>query len=127
LFLLIFLTFPQADVAILATKYPQIVQFGGNTGTTNSFVGVDTGDITGGVFNAETLLQGDNLGCFFFQAAQQGIPSILKGLMADLAPVISLVNQYISPVLNDLNCPALNTFDQSAFYQFPGYSYHPTQ
>jgi hypothetical protein len=127
LFLLIFLTFPQADVAILATKYPQIVQFGGNTGTTNSFVGVDPGDITGGVFNAETLLQGDNLGCFFFQAAQQGIPSILKGLVADLAPVISLVNQYISPVLNDLNCPALNTFDQSAFYQFPGYSYHPTQ
>lgn len=28
-----------ADVAILAVKYPSIVQFGGNTGSTNSFVG----------------------------------------------------------------------------------------
>jgi hypothetical protein len=114
-------------VAILATKYPDVVQFGGNTGTTNSFVGVNPGDITGGVYDAQTLLKGDNFGCFFFQAAQQGIPSILKGLISDLAPVISLVNQYISPVLDDLNCPALNTFNQSAFNQFPGYNYHPTQ
>jgi hypothetical protein len=121
------LTSLQADVAILATKYPQIVQFGGNTGTPNSFVGVNPGDITGGVFNAQTLLQGDNLGCFFFQAVQQGIPSVLEGIVSDLGPVISLVNQYISPVLGILNCPALNTFDQSAFYQFPGYKYHPAQ
>jgi hypothetical protein len=121
------LTLPQADVAILATKYPQVVQFGGNTGTTNSFVGIDPGDITGGVFNAQTLFEGDNLGCFFFQAVQQGIPSVLKGIISDLTPLLALVNQYISPVLDELNCPALITFDQSAFYQFPGYSYDPKQ
>lgn len=103
------------------------MQFGGNTGTTNSFVGVNPGDITGGVLTAQTLLEGDNFGCFFFQAAQQGIPSVLKGIVSDLAPIISLVNSYISPVLDVLNCPALNTFDESAFYQFPGYSYDPTQ
>ncbi|KAG4429585.1 hypothetical protein IFR05_014934 [Cadophora sp. M221] len=116
-----------ADVAILATKYPEIVQFGGNTGTPNSFVGVDPGDITGGVLNGVTLLQGNNLGCFFFQAAQQAIPSVLSGVVANLAPVIALVNQYISPVTQILNCPALNTFNQSAFNQFPGAGYHPTQ
>ncbi|CZR61315.1 uncharacterized protein PAC_11211 [Phialocephala subalpina] len=114
-----------ADVAILATKYPEIVQFGGNTGTVNSFVGVDPGDLSGGVYNAVTLLQGNNLGCFFFQAAQQGIPSALNGIVGNLAPVLALVNQYVSPVLTLLNCPALNTFNQSAFNQFPGYGYHP--
>lgn len=44
-----------ADVAILATKYPEIVQFGGNTGTVNSFVGVDPGDLSGGVYNGMSL------------------------------------------------------------------------
>jgi hypothetical protein len=73
----------QADVAILATKYPEIVQFGGNTGTPNSFVGVDPSDISGGVYNAQTLLQGNNLGCFFFQAAQQVIPSVLSGILSN--------------------------------------------
>jgi hypothetical protein len=53
------LAISRADVAILATKYPQVVQF---DGTPNSFVGVNPGDITGGIFNAQTLLQGDNLG-----------------------------------------------------------------
>jgi uncharacterized membrane protein YvlD (DUF360 family) len=71
------------------------------------------------------LLQGNNLGCFFFQAAQQGIPAALSGIVSNLGPVLALVNQYISPVLTLLNCPALNTFNQSAFNQFPGYGYHP--
>ncbi|KAH8601004.1 hypothetical protein B0O99DRAFT_681860 [Bisporella sp. PMI_857] len=115
-----------ADVVILATKYPQIVQIGGNTGTVDSFTGIDPGDISGGVFNAATLLQGNNLGCFAFQAAQQGLPSALSGIISNIAPVIALVNQYVSPVLQSLNCPALTSFNQSAFNQFPGYGYRPT-
>lgn len=35
---------------------------GGNTGTVNSFTGVDLGDTTGGVYNAQTLFEGNNLG-----------------------------------------------------------------
>lgn len=114
-----------ADVAILAVKYPDIVEIGGNTGTVNSFTGVDPRNLTGGLYDAQTLLQGNNLGCFAFQAAQQGIPAALKGLVSDLAPVLSLVNQYISPVTQLLNCQALTTFDQSALNQYPGASYHP--
>lgn len=101
------------------------MKFGGNTGTVNSFVGVNPADISGGVYNAQTLLQGNNLGCFFFQAAQQGLPSVLSGIISNLAPILALVNQYISPVLGLLDCPALNTFNQSALNQFPGYGYHP--
>ncbi|KAF2429338.1 Cloroperoxidase [Tothia fuscella] len=114
-----------ADVAILATKYPDVVRFGGNTGTTNSFTGINLGDVTGGVYNAQTLLQGNNALCFAFQAAQQGIPSILQGLVSNIGPIVTLVNQYINPVTSSLSCPALNTFNQSSFNQYPGYKYAP--
>jgi hypothetical protein len=112
-------------VAILATKYPDIVQVGGNTGTTDSFTGVNVGDLTGGVYNAQNLLQGNNLGCFAFQAAQQGIPSVLSKIVSNIGPVVDLVNKYINPVTQALNCPALTKFDQSLFNQFPGYTYAP--
>jgi hypothetical protein len=116
---------PQADVAILANKYPDVVRIGGNTGTPNSFVGVNPGDLTGGVYTSTNLLQGNNLGCFAFQALQQGLPSVLRGLVSNVAAVVSLVNQYVSPVTQSLNCPALTQFDQSLFNQFPGYKYNP--
>jgi hypothetical protein len=89
----------------------------------NSFVGVDVGDLTGGVFDATTLFEGNNLGCFAFQAVQQGLPSILSGLFQNIAPAIALLNENLTPVTQLLNCPALNYFDQSLFNQFPGYSY----
>ncbi|KAF2799324.1 Cloroperoxidase [Melanomma pulvis-pyrius CBS 109.77] len=115
-----------ADVAILATRYPSVVRVGGNTGTTNSFVGVNVGDITGGVYTATTLLQGNNALCFAFQAAQQGIPDALRGVVSAIGPIVALVAQFINPVTSSLNCPALNTFNQSAFNQYPGASYNPT-
>ncbi|KAL8669093.1 MAG: hypothetical protein Q9168_006302 [Polycauliona sp. 1 TL-2023] len=114
-----------ADVAILALKYPDVVRVGGNTGTPNSFVGVDPGDLTGGVYTSKNLLQGNNLECFAFQALQQGLPSVLSGIYKDIGPATALVNKYTSPVLAPLNCPALNAFNQSLFNQYPGYKYHP--
>lgn len=41
---------------------PEFLDIGGNTGETYTFNGVDIEDLTGGVFNAATLLEGDNLG-----------------------------------------------------------------
>lgn len=46
------------DTVINDRMYPGIIRFGGNTGTVNSFVGVDTGDLTGGAFNGASLLEG---------------------------------------------------------------------
>jgi hypothetical protein len=51
---------------------------GGNTGAVNSFVGLEAGDLTGGLFNSATLLQGNNLMCFALQVAKTSIPDILK-------------------------------------------------
>jgi hypothetical protein len=115
----------QADVAILATKYPEIVQFGGNTGTPNSFVGVDPSDISGGVYNSVNLLQGNNLSCFFFQAAQQAIPSVLRGVLSNITPVLDTLNAAIDPVLSGLDCLPLVTFDQRAFEGFLGWGLKP--
>ena len=42
---------------------------GGNTGKPNTFTGVNIADLTGGVFNAETLLEGNNLMCYGLQLA----------------------------------------------------------
>ncbi|KAJ4299471.1 hypothetical protein N0V90_004716 [Kalmusia sp. IMI 367209] len=115
-----------ADVAILATRYPSVVRVGGNTGTPNSFVGANLGDITGGVYNAQNLLQGNNALCFAFQAAQQGLPDALQGVVSVIGPIVNLVAQFVNPVTSALNCPALNQFNQSAFNQYPGAGYNPT-
>jgi hypothetical protein len=117
----------QADVAILATRFPDVVRFGGNTGTVNSFTGVDVGDVTGGVYNAQTLLEGNNALCFAFQAAKQAVPSALAGLLQSvITPILTLVNNNVDPVLSALNCPALTQFNQSAFNQYPGAGYKPS-
>lgn len=51
-----------ADVVAGALKYPQLLMVGGNTGQVNTFTGVDVSALTNGVFNAQTLLQENNLG-----------------------------------------------------------------
>jgi len=110
----------------MATKYPELFSLGGNTGTVNSFTGVDLGTLTGGVFNAETLLEGNNLACFLLQAAHQGVSSSLAGLLASIVdPILALVNNAISPVTTALSCPAMLPWDRSAFNGFPGASYQP--
>lgn len=114
------------DVGIGYAAYPNTLKFGGNTGTPNSFVGLDVENITGGAFNAETLLEGNNFGCFAFNLAEQGIPDFLDNIVNDLTPITDLVNQYIGPVIANLSCPQLGQFDLGLFNQFPGYKYSPT-
>lgn len=92
----------------------------------NSFVGVDVANFSGGVFDAQNLLQGNNLACFGFSAAQQGIPDFLNKPLSALGPVTNLIAQYFNPVFGDLACSQLGKYDYSVFNQFPGRSYHPT-
>jgi hypothetical protein len=70
---------------------------------------VDPSDLTGGVFNTANLLQGNNLRCFFFSAAQQAIPAVLKGVVFDLTPALRFsINPLAYP--NPVGLPNLDHF-----------------
>lgn len=63
--------FFNTDLTAAALQYPQFLDVGGNTGTTNSFTGVDLSSLTGGVYNAQNIFQGNNAQCLAYQFAQQ--------------------------------------------------------
>lgn len=110
------------DLLAGATIYPDTVRIGGNTGTTNSFTGVDVGDLTGGVFNGATLLQGNNLVCFAFRAAQAGGVDQLDGLLGTIGNLLAPITSQLNGVLGNLACPQLSEFNSQLFDIFPGYS-----
>ena len=111
-----------SDTVSAALEYPEFLDVGGNTGTVNTFTGVNLENLTGGVYNTQTLTEGNNLICFAFQAAQQGAPDILKGLFADTATALGQLNAAFSTVFTELGCPQLQSIDESQFSQYPGYT-----
>ncbi|PPJ58085.1 hypothetical protein CBER1_05299 [Cercospora berteroae] len=112
-----------ADVFVNNAMYPGIVRFGGNTGTTDSFAGVDITDLTGGALNAQSLLEGNNGACFFLQASQQAIPDALDPALGAIGSVANWAAQQLGPIADKLACPQLIDFESSLFDQFPGASY----
>lgn len=114
------------DVAIGYAAYPNTLKFGGNSGTTNSFVGLNVANLTGGVYNAQDLFHGDNLACFSFSVLQQGIPDFLSKTINDLSAVTALINKDVGPLVGGLNCPQIQGQSTGLFNQFPGYKYSPT-
>lgn len=93
---------------------------GGNTGKPNTFTGVSVTDLTGGAFNAETLLEGNNLMCFAFQAANTAAPDILKGLLGNVVLAVQKLTDALNPILRTLGCPQLVKYDATLLEKFPG-------
>lgn len=110
------------DVDTMALAHPQFLSVGGNTGTTNSFVGVDPANLTGGVFTAENLLQGNNAICFGLQASLQEAPDILSGLYSDVNPAVNALGTAVNKATNGLGCPKLNEINENQYSQYPGYT-----
>ena len=121
--------------------YPGQIAIGGNTGTVNTFTGVDLGNLvsitkllrgtemneadmigaqTGGVFNAVNLLEGNNLACFLIQATQQAIPGQLSGIISNIGALVQWLVNELQPITSNLNCPQLAVFQKEAFASFPG-------
>jgi len=113
--------FFQTDLMNAAAQYPQFLDIGGNTGTTNSFTGVDFQNFTGGVYNAQTLAKGNNAMCFVFQFLQQATPDVVKGLFGSLSDAGNQLASSLTNSTNALACPQLAKFDMTQFAQFPGY------
>ncbi|KAI1513835.1 Dimer-Tnp-hAT dimerization containing protein [Pyrenophora tritici-repentis] len=104
--------------ALKALPYMAVV--GGNTGKPNTFTGVNIADLTGGVFNAETLLEGNNLMCFAFQAVNSAAPDVLKGLLGNVLLAVQSLTDALNPILATLACPQMGKYDKSLFSKFPG-------
>lgn len=110
------------DLIAGAAEKPGTLRFGGNTGTTNSFTGVDLKDLTGGVFNGASLLEGNNLACFALQAAMAGGIDELDGVLGLLSGLIDPVLKPIKDAFAGLACPQLKEFHSQLFEVFPGYN-----
>ncbi|CAK4032750.1 hypothetical protein MYCFIDRAFT_50025 [Lecanosticta acicola] len=104
-----------ADVANAAALYPKFLDIGGNTGTTNSFTGVNVEDLSGGLYNAQTLSQNNGFACLAYQFAAQVKPDVALGALTSLTNALS-------PILGQLSCPTLEAKDESQLETFPGYS-----
>lgn len=110
------------DTNVMLLKHLDFASVGGNTGTTNSFVGLDPSDLTGGVFNAATLTEGNNLFCYALQLTIQETPDILSGLFTDVDEAMSKLGPTLNNATNTLGCPKLNNVEKGQFGQFPGYT-----
>jgi hypothetical protein len=71
--------FQANDYTALIVNDPTLLSIGGNTQGPGRFVGLDIGNLRGGVINGRNLLQGDNFACF----CQPGIPQRIEWTKAD--------------------------------------------
>lgn len=109
------------DLVALATKNPSVLKIGGNTGSVNSFVGVDIGNLTGGVYNVGNLLNPGTLLCFLFQMITVAMPDLLEGgLLGGLLGIpLKLIASLLGPLF-DNKCPGIQKWDGELFKRFPG-------
>ncbi|KAI1356737.1 hypothetical protein F5Y01DRAFT_321125 [Xylaria sp. FL0043] len=110
------------DGVAMALHHTKFLSVGGNTGTTNSFVGVDPADLTNGVYNAQSLLQGNNAFCFGTQLMTQAAPDLLLGLFDDVNKALDILTSAVGNATLDLNCPQLTSMNKQVLKQFPGYT-----
>ena len=98
----------------MALVVPEAVSVGGNTGTVNSFTGVDLGDITGGAYHTADLLNPTKFVCFFYQLTLAAVPDFLRSRVLGtlLAGALSLLHDKIDPFV-DPSCAKIGKFSIS--------------
>ncbi|MCJ1441811.1 MAG: hypothetical protein MMC23_002303 [Stictis urceolatum] len=110
------------DAAQAALEYPKLLTLGGNTGTPNSFVGIDPGNLTNGTYNSDNILKGNNAVCYGLEATLMELPDLLTGLYSDIDPAMDKLGPYFNNATNALGCPQLNKINKDQFSKYPGYS-----
>ena len=93
-------------------------------GTTNSFVGVELGNFTGGLYNLATLVQGNNGFCYLIQVFSAGLPDSTDPLVGLGKSLYDWTVERLGPLSTKLGCPQLQKINSTPlFQQFPGASY----
>lgn len=107
-------------------KYPAVLSIGGNMGKVNSFVGLDFTDITGGILNGTSILEGNGLLCFVLELVKTFAPNSLSTLFKVLATPLELITDTISAPILSLACPEFEDLQEGGtdlwtkFMSFPG-------
>ena len=99
------------DLLAMSQTVPGVVAVGGNTGTVNSFTGVDLGDITGGAYHTTDLLNPPKFVCYFYQILLAVTPDILRSraLGGVLGTALGLLNSQLAPFI-DPQCAKIGEF-----------------
>ncbi|KAM3088548.1 hypothetical protein ACMFMG_000184 [Clarireedia jacksonii] len=109
------------DLLAWMAEYPTLASIGGNTGTVNSFTGLDISNITGGVLNAESLLEGNNLMCFSLEVVKTFAPNSLSPLFATIAVPLKLLLDVINTSILDIaGCPQFSDLSMDGKSLFKG-------
>lgn len=111
-----------ADVIDYAEQYPPLLDIGGNMGKPNTFAPVSLGSLTKGVFQSGSLLEGNNLECFVFQAAQAALPDVAGGTITSVGSTTKPFSDFAAQRLLGLGCPQLESIDQNVLAKYPGYA-----
>lgn len=108
-----------ADMTAAALTYPELLSLGANQGRVNTFAGVDIGNLTGGVYNLQNLVQGNNAACLAFQLVLQALPDVVKGLYSPISLPLVRLNGVLGNAIDGLSCPQLQNVDMDQLRQFP--------
>ncbi|KAL6718421.1 hypothetical protein ACLMJK_004510 [Lecanora helva] len=110
------------DSNVMALAHPEFLSVGGNTGKTNTFTGIDPANLTGGVYTADNILQGNNAICYGLELSLQEAPDLLSGLYSDIDKATDALGTAINKATDGLGCPTLNEINKEQFGAYPGYT-----
>ncbi|GAB7343078.1 hypothetical protein MBLNU457_1161t1 [Dothideomycetes sp. NU457] len=110
------------DTQAMGLQHPEFLVPGGNTGTENSYVGLDPSNLSGGVYNAGNIAENNNAECLAYQLTLQFLPDILRGTLDDIAQALnqSGLGGQFEDITQSLGCPQLQKIDESQFNIYPG-------
>lgn len=109
------------DLIGMAAVNPAILKIGGNTGTVNSFAGVDLGDLTGGAYHLVDLINPNKFVCYIYRLVSVAVPDALSGgLIGGVLELVTDLLQTIITPLIDPACSGINVFNSHLLDTFPG-------
>lgn len=99
------------DLVGWTMKHPELASVGGNLGKVDSFAGLDLSNITSGIINSKSFLEGNNALCFALNIVKTFAPNSLSGLFSILEKPLELINNAILDPLLNLNCPSFKDLE----------------
>ncbi|KAJ9477203.1 HEME_HALOPEROXIDASE domain-containing protein [Pseudozyma hubeiensis] len=107
---------------------PSLLSVGGNAGQVNTFTGVDVGNLTGGLYNFETLLKDPQAtACYLYQIGiEELVPTQVNVLYKATGQALDFVAKYLTAPWKNLAtaggnpCDSFNSNIAQQYSKFPG-------